>query len=454
MVLGITINNLYPDGMLIFIPVVTDDIAGTVTSRELTSAIFIKSCILPFNISKSFVSVSFRPVAIYPTPHPTTPQGGPFMSEILLTPLLQSQPPFDPRDSRTFPFAYDGNQVFRNRLVITDNETLKDVYDDVQIGMKLNHTVPAGTLSSNRQYLAKVKVYDDSGNESEFSSPIKFYCFTTPEFYFQDLASDNTIHCANLNVTLSYSQPENEPIQQYRFELYQNDRTLLYTSNVFYGNELTHTFYGLKNNETYYIRAVCVTQHGMSADTGFIKINVEYVMIPANVIFKAENNYDNGYISLESGIIDIGYTVDNDNYSFAGGEVTLTDNRVTYNSGFEIPDDFCVYLKARKLPLGDTFFIMPQDNGDIGLSIVKICREFYCRLSVPSPAGVYTRYAPLPRAVLADENNALITDTQDACIMLTGCDYFDGYVTVFELKRKNGFYSLKTYYEPNGIIVI
>lgn len=380
------------------------------------------------------------------------------MSNILLTPILQSQPAFDPRYEHTIQFAYDGNQVFRNRLVITDNITLTDVYDEIQIGMKLNHTIPAETLSSNKQYLAKLKVYDDSGNESEFSAPIIFHCFNTPEFHFLGLSADNTIHSANLNVSIEYTQIDGEPLQQYKFELYQYDKTLIYTSDIFYhigDAALNHTFFGLKNNSYYYIKAVGKTQHGMPIETGLIKINVEYIMIPANMLFLAENDYKNGYITLESGIIDIGYIVDNDNYFFEGGEVTLINNRVTYISGFDIQDDFSVFIKARKLPLDGIFFLMPQTDGNIELSVQKICGDYYCVLSVYSPAGgAYKRYAELPKPSLADGNRNLITDTDGNCLMLTDLEYWDDYVTVFEFKRKNNFYSLKSYYEPNGIIVI
>lgn len=371
---------------------------------------------------------------------------------VLSTPILAVQDAFDPHYEHTIDFTYNDNQAVKNRLVITDNETSTDIYDKEQIGMRLSHTIPANTLMSGRQYLAKIKVFDQSGNESDYSSPVLFYCFTSPLFQFTT-NNDSYIHSANLNVELQYSQSENELLQEYTYELYQYDKTKIYTSDVFYSNDnLLYTFYGLKNDSIYYIRAIGKTSHGMVVDTGHIKINVTYIMIPANVLFKVENNCKNGYMTIESGIIDIGYVVDNENYSFSNGEVTLVNNKVTYNKGFQIDGDFSVFIKARKLPMG-IFFIMPTENGDINLSIMKSYGNYYCKLTAPSPIGEYSRYAELPKANLADTQDNLISDTDGNFIMTVDLDYWDAFPVVFELKRKNNLYGLKAYYEPNSLLI-
>lgn len=371
---------------------------------------------------------------------------------VLSTPILAAQDAFDPHYEHTIDYSYDGNQAVKNRLIIIDNETSAEIYDQEQVGMRLSHTIPANTLLSGKQYLAKIKVFDQSGNESDYSSPILFYCFTSPLFQFT-VNDDSYIHSANLHVELQYSQSENELLQEYTYELYQYDKTKIYTSDVFYSNDnLLYTFYGLKNDSIYYIRAIGKTSHGMVVDTGYIKINVTYIMIPANVLFKVENNCKNGYMTFESGIIDIGYIVENENYSFSNGEVTLDNNKVTYNKGFQIDRDFSVLIKARKLPMG-TFFIISTESGDIKLSIMKTYGSYYCKLTVPSPIGEYSRYAELPKANLVDTQGNLIADTDGNLSMTVDLDYWDAFPVVFELKRKNNLYGLKAYYEQNNFLI-
>ena len=79
--------------------------------------------------------------------------------------------------------------------------------------------------------------------------------------------------------------------------------------------------------------------------------------MPANVLFEAKNHPENGSIALESGVIDIGYEIENDNYTIKNSELIIGgDNTLTYNAGFEITDEFKVFLKARKVPLDAPFF--------------------------------------------------------------------------------------------------
>ena len=166
-----------------------------------------------------------------------------------------------------------------------------------------------------------------------------------------------TLHTANPKLTLHYFQSEREPLQDFQFYLYDYDKSLAASSSHKYDPaDMSHTFYGLKNESEYYIRATGTTVHGFSVDTGYIKINIQYFVMPANVLFEAKNHPENGSITLESGVIDIGYEIDNDNYSIKNSELIIgSDNTLTYNAGFKITDEFKVFVKARKLPLNSAF---------------------------------------------------------------------------------------------------
>ena len=195
----------------------------------------------------------------------------------LNTPLIHPIYAFDPQYNYSVSFTYTGNQTVRNRAVVLDNDTYQTVYDSEQDRMRLDHVFPGGTFVPGKTYQVRIQVFDAYGNESALSAPVLFYCFTTPEFYFEDMQDTATLHTANPKLTLHYFQSEREPLQDFQFYLYDYDKSLAASSSHKYDPaDMSHTFYGLKNESEYYIRATGTTVHGFSVDTGYIKINIQY----------------------------------------------------------------------------------------------------------------------------------------------------------------------------------
>ncbi|MDL2301480.1 hypothetical protein LJC58_03900 [Lachnospiraceae bacterium OttesenSCG-928-D06] len=370
----------------------------------------------------------------------------------LSTPILQAITTFDPKFDFQIGFTYTDSQIKSKRLVITDSITSEIIYDTTQLGMRLSYDLPANSLSTSvsTQYIAQLQVFDFNGNSSELSSPVLFYCLTTPTMTFVNF--DPIIHSGNVTLKIAYEQPENDALKEYVFALYSYDKIRISLSEIFYTiDDMSYSFYGLKNNQTYYVRCYGTTLHGMAADTGYVRLDVSYIMQPNNVVLNAQNYKDEGYITINCNIIDIGYKIENDNYEFVDGELILSDNKLTYNSGFTFSDDFSIFIKARKLPLNE-FFSMSSDEGDISLSIVQTGGDYYCKLTAVSAIDYYYRYAVLPRANIIDTSGNLIFDIDYNSITTVNMDYEDDYIAVFELKRKNMLYSLKVYYEQNGVI--
>lgn len=349
------------------------------------------------------------------------------MSKILETPVLLPIAPFDPAFDYKLQFTYNDNQAAQNQVIITDNATGEIAYDSDRVdNMSSSHTIPGGTLSPGNQYLAQVQVFDEDNNHSGLSEAVLFYCFTTPEFAFTNLTDGYNCKNANLTLELSYVQAEEETLKSFQFLKYSYDKTLLETSETLYpAAALSHSFYGLENNNTYYFRAVGETTHGMWLDTGYVAVNVSFNTIPANVVFQVENNYQNGYIQLQLNIRSIGYTLANDNYTLADGRLTLQDNTLTYNEGFSVKDDFCLLADISQLPLG-TFF-KAGDNA-FSLSVIEVCGSYYCKLAV-SDSG-FAQFIALPGATLDTETGMLILPDS---------------ISIFEVKRMNGIYNLSVY---------
>lgn len=374
---------------------------------------------------------------------------------MLNTPIVRKIPAFDPRESYSVVFQYEGNQVVKNRAVIIDNETYQTVYDHEQERMRLDHVIVANTLSPGKAYQIKIKVYDDYGNESDFSSPVLFYCFTKPTFKFSNLTNDMIHRTAVLPVKLSYSQSEGETFRECQISLYTYDYVLSTSSNILYDvSNLNHTFYGLKNESVYYLRATGKTTHDMDIDTGYLKVNIQYIMKYSNVILRVKNLPEIGSISLSSNIIDIGYEFENDNWHIKDGELVIYDNSLTYLSGFSAPSEYTVFCKARKIIPNVPFLTLKTPDGkkSVWLEIQKIGTLYYCVLNAPYGLGTYNIYKELPKAVLVNDAGEILTDTTNRAFMIVNLDYTDGYTTVFEVRFRKGLFGLQVYYEEDSTV--
>ena len=365
------------------------------------------------------------------------------METILQTPSIEAISSFDPAYEATINFYYGDSQPYKNRIVITDKNTNRIVYDKTEDSMRLYVTIPANTLTAGRQYLAQVQVFDIYGNYSSLSDAVLFYCFTTPVLKFANVNDNDIYRNASIKLELSYSQSENEEIKDYQFALYTENKILESSSDAIYSSALSsYTFYGLANNTKYYLRAFGETIHGMKMDTGYIGINIQYNVIPANVAFQISNQYKSGAIQIETNILSVGYELENDNYKFENGSVTLTDNSLIYNEGFEITDDFSLFVEARKLPV--TKFLTTNDN-NISLYIINICDTYYCRLMIKD--SDFVMCASLPKARLCTDDGCYIITDDGKQIEIIDTSYEDDDFVVFEVKRVNGLYRLNAYYK-------
>ncbi len=362
------------------------------------------------------------------------------MSKILQTPGINSISTFDPSYETNIFFSYSDNQAVKNRAVITDNRTGSVVYDSTQDGMRLYHTIPADTLLPDKQYLMQIQVFDADGNSSNLSDAALFYCFSTPTFAFHEISDGSEYKNASIELSIDYSQAENEELKGVQFFEYAYDKTLLKSSRVIYSSAPSCSFYSLQNNSTYYFRAVGETNHGMKLDTGYIEVYVSFFTIKANVIFQVNNDYKCGYIELLSNIKDISYELENENYKFHNGSVTLTNNSVTY-SDFTVDGDFSLFVEAKELPVSKFF---ETDNGNISLEIINVCDVYYCRLNIKG--SNLMQCVPLPKARLTTGNEYITTD-DSKLIEIVDTSYDDNDFVVFEVKRQNGYYSLKAYYK-------
>ena len=360
---------------------------------------------------------------------------------VLSTPYLFHIDAFDPSFSYDVEFSYTGNQAVKNRAVIADNESSAIVYDNTISTNKLIHTIPANKLTAGKQYLIQIQVFDIDGNSSNLSDTMLFYCFTNPTFVLDEIS--DPYRAANITLSPTYSQSQGETLKYHQYMLYDHSNNLLSSSDVYYGDMTPHIFYGLENNQNYYVRCMAETTHGMSLDTGEKAVNVIYNTIPANILFQVENHPCSGYISLITNMLVIGYELENDNFIFNDdGSVTLWDNSITYKGGFTVEGDFVLYIEAKELPFGT--FLKTADD-EFTLSIVDVCGSYYCELK----SGDYVLYVSLPEAQLSSSDGGVLVNQLGQKIEIINLDYDDDAFVVFELKRINNIYGLKAYYKAD-----
>lgn len=361
----------------------------------------------------------------------------------LPTPSIINIKVFDPNYDYSVEFLYTGNQTVKNRAIITDNDTYEIVYDNTETTLKLSHTIPSGTLLVGKTYTIQMQVFDINGNSSNLSSEVLFSCCTTPLFTLSNTNGEEINRAANVTLDLSFSQSEGDTLKSYQYYMYDYGKSLISSTDIYYTEEnLRHSFYGLENNRTYYFRCIGESSQGFMLDTGYLQIDVVYNTIPANVLFQLENHRNSGYISLTTNMIIIGYDIENGNYVFENGALTLWDNSLTYNSGFTIEDDFILFLEAKQLPLG-TF--LKTSNDEFTLSILNVCDVYYCEFK----SRDYVIYVPLPKVQLTTANGDYLTNDLGQKLEIINMSYDDKDFVIFEVKRVNNIYNLRAYYKAD-----
>ena len=262
-----------------------------------------------------------------------------------MKPILYNISAFDSSQEQVFQFVWQGNQSFKNKLIICENNAANtEVYNEIIPTMQLKHTLSANRLKNGTYYNAKVAVVDIDNNESEYSDPILFYCFTTPTFTFDNIVESQIVKNASYQVAMSYSQIENEPLQSWEISLYDTSQSKIQGSGVKYTNDIKYTITDLEDNKNYYIKATCMTLNGMEVSTDFILFKVEYKRPAIYSLLSLENISNEGYIKLQSNIRAVEAKSKN-NIKYIGNEyVDLKDNMVFIDDDFSLNDDFIINL--------------------------------------------------------------------------------------------------------------
>ena len=267
---------------------------------------------------------------------------------ILISPI----PAFDATEQYIFTFTVGAgsDQIVANRLVIRNNETNTVVYDEKQETFQFQHTVNAGELTNGTYYNATLTVFNNADEESAASSPVQFWCYTTPTLQFTNLPVGNIVQNSSFTFEFEYSQNELERLNSYVINLYNSFHTIVATSDTVYVEDGTppyegsYTFTGFENNSVYYIEIVAETIENTVVSTDLIEFTVAYIRPDVFTLIELTNNCDEGYITIRSNIVLIEGTSNPDPPQYVDNDtaVDLTEDGswVRWDEGYSISDNF------------------------------------------------------------------------------------------------------------------
>lgn len=320
-------------------------------------------------------------------------------------PTINKIEPFDADYDAVITFSRTGIQPYSNRIIICDSSTLESVYDNTVDTMQLKQDIPAGTLKNGKTYIIQCQMFDAAGSPGELSNKYYFNTYTTPQLSFDHITDGERITAASCSVSASYFQSESEPLGRYRFALYDSCKTLIFeTEDKFDTEDISYVYKGLDTETAYYIRCYGVTLNGIAADTGYVKIYVDYGIKTAYARIYVENDPRTGGISYNTNLNII--FPENGNYEYTDGKINLVDNTIIYNEGFKIDTDFTIKVSGTNLYRKGEILILKNEDGEVRVTaFIYDDGAIRYKLTVPNGISDYILYS----GPVYCGNDALIT---------------------------------------------
>lgn len=285
--------------------------------------------------------------------------------------IIHTITPFDASKGGTINFNWSGNQIYKVRCLIRENETGKLVYDDLVDTMKSSYDIPGSTaLRNGTYYVAYLTVFDVNGKESSLQ-PIgtPFYCLSAPTFQLTVTEGD-IIRASSYSISLNYHQGEKEPINGFTISLYSYQKSLLQSSDKIYDIDNSYIISGLENANQYYIRAIGTTLNGMQLDTGYILFTVAYIQAQIFSTLELNNKAEIGAIEIRSNIISAEGVADKEVLYIDNRYADLRDNRVVFDIGYRTKGDFSKALLFYKPNLNHEILRFSDQDKDMIVSVI------------------------------------------------------------------------------------
>jgi hypothetical protein len=257
-------------------------------------------------------------------------------------PIIHPIEPFDSSVGTEIKFTWQGNQIYKVRCIVKNNETGATVYDHTQNTMKQSYVVPPNSgLINGTYYVSYVTVFDINNNESNLQDiGTPFYCLSKPLFNLS-VSDGDIIHTSTYKVGVNYSQAQGESLDSYSFTLYTYQKTVISSSGDIYNTlDMSYVISGLENAKQYYLRATGKTLHGITLDTGYILVTVSYTIAQVFNTLELNNKPESGALEIKSNIVSAIGVSEKDVIYIGDEYADLRDNSVTFDEGLQVKGDF------------------------------------------------------------------------------------------------------------------
>lgn len=257
---------------------------------------------------------------------------------------------FDAANSNVITFGYSGAQCIKNKITVYENETNAVVYENTVTTFSLSHTIPANTLTNGISYKCTIAAYYmESNEEKSVTSSLSnvFICLEAPVWSL-NISENEIINNSYFTFIPSYTQAQNEVINEYYIVLYNASGSVFWSSDAIYDIATETTVNDLPNNTILYARAYGTTVNGLVFDTRNpvtsldIKVTVNYIAPTFYSLAYLENNEWQGYVKVETNVASIeGYTESGNDAIFVDGNyVDLINETVIFDENFAMSNDF------------------------------------------------------------------------------------------------------------------
>lgn len=355
---------------------------------------------------------------------------------------------FDAAKTYTFSFTYSGSTVYGYDILVTDKITSGTVYNAKVTSRILQCTIPANKLKNGKTYFVQIAAIDSQGKLSSYSNKVYAICHEAPTLAI-NITDSQRITTSYVELTATFTQPSGtDAFKTCKFYLYDSNGTTLLSESVeLYPstNIQEYKFLGLENDSTCYLRCMGQSVSGFELDTGLVRINVLQSDFKTYNTFYVENKQ--GGIQYDSNLIVIAPD-DSADYVCKDSMVDLVGKEMTYNSGFEIPDNFTLLWLGTHFDLNSTtregeieILRFPENNASLKLHILQTGipadneedRMIFASFCIPQEQG----------DVLIFSNVRCFNDAHDYETINDSYYNFEHFQFKIWLKKYNNYWSLK-----------
>jgi len=261
-----------------------------------------------------------------------------------------------------------GSQVVYNEIEIQKNSDNTQIFLEKIQSFVYEHLIPANGLVNNTEYKVRIRTYDvTNSTPSSWSDWVVFFCFSTPIVTIDNII-DGVIN--NQTFTFEGTCTTQDPLNSYRYLLYDEHQTLIQTFDESFDGLLKQEITGLDNNETKYLELKVITDNNMEGSSGLIEFTPVYIQPRLASAINLENYLEQGSIKITANIIQIiGHNTGSISYENDELVVIPSGSTVYFDTanGFSLGKDFTLDIWCKGLTEDLVFLKLMSDYGYIEL---------------------------------------------------------------------------------------